>query len=134
MDYMRDGIPDAKMSLGFLDMVDIKEIERGPATVIEDDIEERESFTVKFKHAIEYTENFEHEFSRTTSFSEAAKQAWEVAAKASLSVEYAGIKAQEPSKSPASMAKSTSSSIRSRKRRGTRSAAPCHSRALPSSL
>ena len=34
----------------------------------------------------------EHEFTRTTSYAEAAKRAWEVAAKASLSVEYAGIK------------------------------------------
>ena len=92
VEYYRKKEPRATIILGFLRMVDIKEEERGPALVIENNIEERHVIDVSLKHAIHDVRKVEHSFERTTSFSEAAKKAWEVAAKASLSVEYAGIK------------------------------------------
>jgi len=83
---------EASISIGFLQMVDIQEERVSDRQVTRDGIQERHRFDVGFKHAIHYREELVHEFERTVSFSQAAKQAWEVAAKASLSVEYAGIK------------------------------------------
>ena len=90
--YWRRSHPDTKIHFGFISMKDIKEEHRSAPTVIGNAIPERATFVVDFDKPVRYKETIEHEWSRTISFSEAAKQAWEVAAKASLSVEYAGIK------------------------------------------
>lgn len=89
IDSSRDS---CRMLLSDLRMTDIREVGRSDAVVLESGIVERKRFSVDLKHAIKDSETFEHEFSRTTRFRQAAKQAWEVAAKASLSAEYAGIK------------------------------------------
>ena len=91
VEYHRLGAPEATVTLGFLEMTDIQEMDRA-VTVIEDNIEERHIIDVSLQHAIKDTRKVEHTFERTTSYSEAAKKAWEVAAKASLSIEYAGVK------------------------------------------
>ena len=92
VDYHRASRPNATIAMGFLAMIDIEEIERGPISVSEDIVEEKETIDVEFRHPIHYSKTISHEFEKTQSYAEAAKQAWEVAAKASLSVEYAGIK------------------------------------------
>ena len=78
--------------MGFLEMTDIQEVYRSKPTIIRQGIGEAHEFDVEFLHAIEYEEQIEHTFERTTSLAEAVAKAWEVSAKASLSIEYAGIK------------------------------------------
>lgn len=94
--YHRKDYPDATVTLGFLEMTDMKEISKGAISVIEDNIEERRRYDVSLKHAIKSSRKVEHTFERTESFSEAysesIKKAWEAGGKASLSAEYAGIK------------------------------------------
>ena len=96
VDYFRSSNPKATVTLGFLEMTDVQEIEKGPATVIEDGIEERRRYDVSLKHEIKDTRTISHTFERTESFSDAysdaVKKAWEAGGKASLSAEYAGIK------------------------------------------
>ena len=91
VDYHRPSNPQATISLGFIEMVDIREEEPGDVTVIRDDIRDQHEWDIEFKHEIEYEETISHTFERTTSESEAVAKAWEVSAKASLSVNYAGI-------------------------------------------
>ena len=74
-------------------MTNIKEVKRSESSIIQDNIEEKHLYSYNLPDAISYTKTFEHEFQRTTSFSEAAAQAWKVAAKASLGVEFSGVKA-----------------------------------------
>ena len=92
VEYWRPGHDDATITLGFLRMTDIKEESKGAVSIIEDGIEERRTFDASLRSPIRDSRTIEHTFESTESFSESAKKAWEVAAKASLSVEYAGIK------------------------------------------
>ena len=89
--YRRRGT-EASVTLGFLQMVDVHEIHRGEPVVTERGVEERFIYHILLPQGVTDKRTLEHEFTRTTSYAEAAKRAWEVAAKASLSVEYAGIK------------------------------------------
>lgn len=90
--YTREGNPAARVTLGFLEMVDIREEERGEPVIIRAGIKERHAFDVSFQHAIHYKEEVSHEFERTVSFTESAQRAWEVGAKASFEAAYGGIK------------------------------------------
>ena len=90
--YQRKSNPQAKLLMGFLKMTNIKEAEKDDPVLIAENIIEEHTDVYNFKKPIKYSETIEHTFSKTETFEEAAKQAWEVAAKASLSVEYAGIK------------------------------------------
>lgn len=88
--YRRRTNPGAFLYMGFLTMRDIQEEHRSTPTILKNNPETYE-FDVDFKQPIHYKETVEHQWAKTTSFAEAAKKAWEVAAKASLSIKYAGI-------------------------------------------
>ena len=90
--YERPSNRNAKLIMGFLKMTSVKQKEASEPLVLSENIIEKYVDEYHFKKPIKYTETIEHTFSRTVSFEEAAKQAWEVAAKASFSAEYAGIK------------------------------------------
>ena len=90
VEYRRHDNVDACIALGFLSMVDLIE-EDDYAHTSASTVEEAHEFDVEFKHPIHYSEKVQHEFERTTSRELAHKAAWEIAAKASLSIEYAGI-------------------------------------------
>ncbi len=92
LDYHRPGRPEATMALGFLEMTHVEEEGRDPPVIIRGNIEERKAYEVRLPAGVSDTKTVEHEFERTTSFAESAKKAWEAGAKASLGVEYAGIK------------------------------------------
>ena len=91
--YTRPGHPDAALICGFLEMVDIQEEHRSEPKVIHSNIEERERYSVNIPAGVTETDTLRHTFSRTVTEAEAAKSAWEVAAKASLGVEFSGVKA-----------------------------------------
>ena len=90
--YWRASDPKAQLHMGFLTMVDIKEEERSEPTIIQSNVEERFQDVIDFEKPVHYKETIRHKFSKTISEAESAKAAWEVAAKAALSIEYAGIK------------------------------------------
>ena len=90
--FIRPGHPHAKLLIGFLKMTNIKEQEKGKPIVLSEDVPEKYEDIYNFEEKVAYTETISHTFSKTTTFSQAAKQAWEVAAKVALSAEYAGIK------------------------------------------
>ena len=92
LDYHRPGEPRATIALGFLEMTHVEEESRDPPLVIRGGIEERKAYEVRLPSGVSDTKTVEHEFERTTSFAESAKKAWEAGAKASLGVEYAGVK------------------------------------------
>ena len=89
--YTRRGT-QAHVTLGFLRMVDVIEQHRGDPVVTERGVEERRAFRIKLPAGVRDTRTIEHEFTKSISYSVAASRAWEVAAKASISAEYAGIK------------------------------------------
>ena len=91
IDYHRPSNPEATISLGFVEMVSIQEELPGDETIIRDGIRDQHEWDVAFEHEIEYEEKVEHTFEKTVSESEATAKAWEASAKASLSVNYAGI-------------------------------------------
>lgn len=91
LDYHRPSNPEATISLGFVEMVSIQEELPGDVTVIREGIEESHEWDVEFKHPIEYEETLSHTFEKTVSEQEATAKAWEVSAKASIGVNYAGI-------------------------------------------
>ena len=95
--YWRPSRPDAKLHMGFLEMTDIQEESR-VTTLIGGVKTEHERSVVKFTKPVKYKKTLSHSWSKsgtntkTISFGEAAKQAWEVAAKASIEASYGGIK------------------------------------------
>ena len=90
--FSRPGHPHAKLLMGFLTIPKIIQGEKSEPTVIQENILEEWEDTYNFEEEVKYEETISHTFSKTKTFVQAAKEAWEVAAKASLSVEYAGIK------------------------------------------
>ena len=109
--FIRPGHPHAKLLMGFLKMTDIKESEKSDPIMLHENLIDTYEDIYNFEEAVEYTETIKHTFSKTTTFSQAAKQAWEVAAKASLSVEYAGIKGALEASAKYGQELSTSSSV-----------------------
>ena len=92
-EYSRPGHPGADLQFGFLVMTDIKEEHRSDPIIVRKNVIERYQDVIKFAKPIEYSEVIRHTFSRTVTEQEASKTAWEVAAKASLGVEFSGVKA-----------------------------------------
>ena len=74
-----------------LTMTDVDEVERTEASIIQSNIVERQRYVIKLPENTKYTEQLKHTFSKTVTEGEAAKEAWEVSAKASLNATYAGI-------------------------------------------
>ena len=91
--YTRPGHPDAALTCGFLEMVNIQEERRSEPRVVQSNVEERQRYVINIPAGITQTKTIRHEFTRTTSEAEASKSAWEVGAKASLGVEFSGVKA-----------------------------------------
>ena len=89
--YYRKSNHNAKLTMGFLTMVDIKEHTKSDPIVLSENIIERYVDEYNFEEAVEYVENIKHTFSKTMTYEEAAKRAWDVAVKAALSVGYAGV-------------------------------------------
>lgn len=90
-EYWRTSDPKARIVLGFLDMTDIQTKETVSETVIEDGIEERFVYDFDIPAGVTDKEERSHTFSKTTSFEEAAKKAWEAGGKAALTASYGGI-------------------------------------------
>ena len=86
-----DGHDSAALRLVGLKMTDVQEVERTDVTKTESNVVERHRDVIKFPEGIRYTEQLKHTFSKTVTEQEAAKQAWEVAAKASIGLSYGGI-------------------------------------------
>ena len=91
--YRRQGFPGAELYLSFLSFLDVQEDHKSKPFVVESDVTERQEYDIVFEHDILYEETLRHTFSRTVSEAEASKAAWEIAAKASLGVEFSGVKA-----------------------------------------
>lgn len=91
--YHRPSNPQAELYISFLSMTDIKEEHRSEPIILSKDVTERQRYRIKFDHPVEYEETLRHTFSKTVSEAEASKAAWEIAAKASLGVEFSGVKA-----------------------------------------
>ena len=89
--WTRIGYDDQSMTFGFLKVLDISAQQAGEDRIISSDVVERHEHLYKFDKPIKYTETLSHTFSKTTSVEEAAKQAWEVAAKVNFSVTYSGV-------------------------------------------
>lgn len=92
VDYHRPSNREATIALGFLEMTHVEEESRDPPVIIRGNIQERKAYEVRLPAGVSDTKTVEHEFERTTSFAESAKRAWEAGAKASLGIEYAGVK------------------------------------------
>ena len=88
----QDGHDNAALRMVNLRMTSVEEEKRSDPTAIRTNVVERFRQIVHFAKPVKETQVVSHTFSRTVSEAEAAKKAWEVAAKAALSVEYAGIK------------------------------------------
>lgn len=88
--YWRRGNPDAMMHMGFISMINI-ENEEVVKTIVEGNVEEREVYRVNITEPIIIKHIAEHTFEETVSEAEALKEAWEVAAKASLGVSVSGV-------------------------------------------
>lgn len=92
----RPSNPLAQITLGFVSMVDIRDESSLASSVIEDGITEEEIIEEDIPAGVEEERVVEKEFETTQSWSEALqetfKSAWEAGGKASLSVEYAGVK------------------------------------------
>ena len=83
--------PEATVTLGFLSMVAVHERECEARQVIESGIEKRVRYEIDLDEGETLELEWEKELTDTVSYAEAAKSAWEAAAKASLSVGYGGI-------------------------------------------
>ena len=84
--------PDhAGMTFGFLSARGINSEPVGTDRVIASNVIERKEDLIVFKKAIEYEETISHTFSRTRTVEEATEEAWEVSAKASLTLAYGGV-------------------------------------------
>lgn len=83
--------PNAVLIFGFLRVVDIDGNPTGEDKIVSSDVIERHERLIQFDKPIKYTETVSHTFSRTQTVEEAAKEAWEVGAKASLSLAYGGV-------------------------------------------
>lgn len=92
IEWHRHGDPAAGMTFGFLSVRGMTANVVGDDRVIASDVLEHSEKLYHFDKPIHYSETLKHTFSRTTTVEEATERAWHVAAKASLSVEYAGIK------------------------------------------
>lgn len=91
--YHRRSNLAAELYLSFLSFLDIKEEHRSEPIVLASDVQERQEYRIKFDKPVEFEETLRHTFSKTISEADASKAAWEIAAKASLGVEFSGIKA-----------------------------------------
>lgn len=91
--YHRPSNPQAELYIAFLSMTDIKEEHRSEPIILSRNVTERQKYRIKFDQPVEYEETLRHTFSKTVSEAEASKAAWEIAAKASLGVEFSGVKA-----------------------------------------
>ena len=89
--FHRPSHPEAQLVFGFVSMVDVTEEHRSAPVVTHAGVTERERYVIKLPAGVTQTKTIRHEFTRTVSEAEAAKAAWEVAAKASLGVSVAGV-------------------------------------------
>ena len=89
--WTRLGYGDQPMTFGFLKVRGIDSEQSGIDQVISSNVVERHEHLYKFDKPVKYTETLRHTFSKTTSVEQAAKQAWEVAAKVNFSVTYSGV-------------------------------------------
>ena len=92
----RPGNPDATVTLGFVEMVDVRDESTMAATLIEDGITEEEFLEFDIPAGVKTSKTVSHDFETTHSYSEALadtlKDAWEAGGKASLGFEYSGVK------------------------------------------
>lgn len=96
VEYWRPGYRDhpsePRLRLLFPRMTTIDEDSRTPPVITAKGIEERQYIDVEIPAGVRTTREYRVEFERTMSFEAAAKAAWELAAKTSLSVEIAAVK------------------------------------------
>ena len=74
-------------------MTDIDEVHRRPPAIVRNAVTEKADIHVDIEAPVRVQRTVSHEFTHTTTFAEAATKSWEVAAKASLSLELAYVKA-----------------------------------------
>ena len=82
----------ARVRLYNINMISVKEVDKSEPTVVESNVEQRKILDIDLPPGVVDEKTVGDELGETISFGDAAKKAWGVAAKASLSAEYAGIK------------------------------------------
>ena len=92
INYWRRSSPHAVLVFWRPTLTDIKEVDWGEPITLERNVVERYSSTLRIEKAVHYTDTISHTFSKTRSLLEAAKVGAEVAIKAGLEAEYAGVK------------------------------------------
>lgn len=94
-EYRREQRPDAYLRLAWLTVIHVEEASRSKETVIGEQVIERRRYPIKLPAGVKETEEVEHTFEETTTFTDAytnaIKRAWEAGGKASISASYGGI-------------------------------------------
>ena len=89
--FHRPGNENAVLIFGFLRATGVDAKTAADDEVVSSDVIERSERLIQFDKPIAYEETLSHTFARTQTAEEATKEAWEVSAKASLSLAYGGV-------------------------------------------